>query len=145
MVQQGAISFKLYLNKALETFNSSNKTDLASVFKAAKECNAIVTVHAEDEDSIRRSQEESIAKGKTGVKDFLRAHSANAEVSAVRNILKVGAGLGLRLHICHITIPAAVRLVRRTPNASCEATAHHLLVNQTIFRTQGVHLTCRNS
>lgn len=142
MVQQGAISFKLYLNKALETFNSSNKTDLVSALGAAKESDAIVTVHAEDGDSIRSSQEESIAYGKTGVKDFLKAHSPSVEVSAVRNILKVGAGLGLRLHICHITIPAAVRLVGRTPNASCEASAHHLLVNQTIFRTQGTLAIC---
>lgn len=142
MVEKGAISFKLYLNKALVTFDPSNQTDLMNALQAAKKANSIVTVHAEDGDSIRKSQQESVARGKLSINDFLKAHSPQVEVVAVRKILGLGSKLGLHLHICHITVPEAVKLVRMTPNATCEASAHHLLLNQTVFRKQKTLAIC---
>ncbi len=142
MVELGAIAFKLYLNKALVTFDSSNQEHLMYALHAAKRTDAIVTVHAEDGNSIRKSQEESIGRGKVSIRDFLRAHSPQTEVSAVRRILRLGSKMGLRVHICHITVPEAVKLVRKTPNATCEATAHHLLLNQSTFRTQKTLALC---
>lgn len=142
MVEQGAIAFKLYLNKALETFNSSNESTLSSALQAARECDALVTVHAEDGDAIRKVQQERMARGETAVGDFLKAHTPQMEVSAVRKVLSLSRKLGLHVHICHITTPEAVRLVRRTPNSSCEATAHHLLLNQSSFRKYGTLAIC---
>jgi len=142
MVEQGAIAFKLYLNKALVTFDSSDQTDLMNALQAAKQAEAIVTVHAEDGDSIRKFQQESQARGKTSIRDFLRAHSPQIEVYAVRKILGLSSKLGLRLHICHITVPEAVNLVRKAPNATCEASPHHLLLNQTVFRRQKTLAIC---
>ena len=142
MVERGAIAFKLYLNKALVTFDSSSQTNLMNALQAAKEADTIVTVHAEDGDSIRKSQQESVARGRVSINDFLRAHAPQIEVYAVRKILGLGSKLGLRLHICHITVPEAVKLVRMTPNATCEASAHHLLLNQTVFRGQKTLAIC---
>jgi len=142
MVQRGAVAFKLYLNKALVTFDSSNQIDLMNALQAAKEANAIVTVHAEDGDSIRKSQQQSIARGKVSINDFLNAHAPQVEVYAVRKILGLGSKMGLRLHICHITVPEAVKLVRMTPNATCEASPHHLLLNQSVFRRQKTLAIC---
>jgi len=76
------------------------------------------------------------------INDFLRAHAPQIEVYAVRKILGLGSKLGLRLHICHITVPEAVKLVRMTPNATCEASPHHLLLNQTVFRRQKTLAIC---
>jgi dihydroorotase (multifunctional complex type) len=142
MRDAGAIAFKLYLNKALETFDSSDDEQLGRALKAARQCNVTVTVHAEDGTSIHSVQERSLAKGRTTIADFLRAHSPQAEVSAVRRILGMGKQLGVRTHICHITIAEAVGMVRHTPNATCEATAHHLLLNQSIFKKQKTLAIC---
>jgi dihydroorotase len=49
---------------------------------------------------------------------------------------------GVQTHVCHITIPEAVRIVRKTPNSTCESTAHHLLANQSIFKKQGTLAMC---
>jgi len=142
MIELGAIAFKLYLNKTLETFDSSDDVKLTSALRNAKESNALVTVHAESGAEIRRIQQESLAEHKTSVRDFLKAHSPQIEVSAVRRILDLGARVGANLHVCHITIPESVRLVRRSPNATCEAAAHHLLLNHRVFRTQGTLAIC---
>ena len=142
MQAEGAVAFKLYMNKALETFDSSDDIQLRRALKAAKECNAIVTVHAEDGAAIRSIQERSVAQGKTTIADFLRAHSPRTEVSAVRRILAMTKQLGVQAHVCHITIPDAVRLVRKMPNTTCEASAHHLLLNQSVFKKQKTLAMC---
>jgi dihydroorotase len=142
MKNAGAIAFKLYLNKSLATFDSSDDSKLAHALRGAKDCDAIVTVHAEDGDAIRSVQKRCIAQGKTKVEDFLRGHTPPVEVSAVRRIVGMAKRFGVRIHVCHITISEAVRLVRKTPNATCEATAHHLLLNQSVFKKQKTLALC---
>ena len=142
MKKSGAIAFKLYLNKSLETFDSSDNTALEHALQAAKECNAIVTVHAEDGAAIRSMQERCIAQGKRTIRDFLRAHAPSVEVSAVRRILAMTKRFGVQAHVCHITIPDSVGVVRRTPNTTCEASAHHLLLNQSVFKKQKTLAIC---
>jgi dihydroorotase (multifunctional complex type) len=142
MRNAGAVAFKLYMNKALETFDSSDNVKLNRALRAARECNALVTVHAEDGAAIRSLQERSMAQGRTTIRDFLRGHSPGIEITAVRRILGMTSRLGVRAHVCHITIPDAVRLVRIAQNTSCEATAHHLLMNQSIFKKQGTLAIC---
>jgi dihydroorotase len=142
MRKAGAFAFKLYLNKSLETFDSSDDDRLGRALRAAKECGAIVTVHAEDANAIRSVQKRCMAEGKTGVGDFLRGHTPAMEVSAVRRIMRMVKRIGVRAHVCHITIAEAVRLVRKTPNATCEATAHHLLLNRSVFKRQKTLALC---
>lgn len=142
MVETGAIAFKLYLNKSLEVFDTSDQMNLTNALQAAKENNALVTVHAEDGDAIRKVQQESLARGKDSVRDVLKAHPEAVEVSAVRRILGLSSQIGARVHICHITVPESVKLVRKTPNATCEASAHHLLLNQSVFREFGTLAIC---
>jgi dihydroorotase (multifunctional complex type) len=142
MKQQGAVAFKLYLNKSLQTFNSSDETQLRLALQAAKLSNALVTIHAEDGDVIERVQEESEASGKVTIRDFLRAHTPRVEVGAVQSILKVCKSLNVRTHICHITIPKSVRLVRASRNVTCEATAHHLLLDHSAFKRHGTRAIC---
>jgi dihydroorotase (multifunctional complex type) len=142
MINHGAIAFKLYLNKALETFDSSDQANLRAAFQAAMENHALVTIHAEDGDMIRQIQQQSLDRGRTSVRDFLNAHPPQAEVAAVRRTLGLSKQIGLRVHICHITLPESVKLVKITPNASCEATAQHLLLNRAVFRRFGTLAIC---
>ncbi len=142
MKKSGAIAFKLYLNKSLETFDSSLNTKLGHALQAAKECNAIVTVHAEDAAAIWSVQERCIDQGKRTIRDFLRAHAPSVEVSAVRRILSMTKRFGVQAHVCHITIPDSVGVVKRTSNTTCEASAHHLLLNQSVFKKQKTLAIC---
>jgi len=142
MKKLGAVAFKLYLNKSLETFNSSFEPGLRLALQAARLSNSLVTIHAEDGDAIKKSQTESIASGKRSIKDFLRAHSPSVEVAAVKSILKLCKSLNVRAHICHITTPQAVQIVRASINSTCEATAHHLLLDQSVFKRYGTKAIC---
>ena len=142
MVKQGAIAFKLYLNKALQTFDSSDQPSLRTALEGARKNHALVTVHAEDGDMIRRLQQEGIGMRKTAVRDFLNAHPPQAEVAAVRKMVGLSRQIGVRIHICHITLSASVKLVRTTSTASCEAAPQHLLLNRAAFRKFGTIALC---
>lgn len=142
MKKSGAVAFKLYLNKTLETFNSSDNARLQSALHAVKLVNGLVTVHAEDGAAIRDLQMRSVASGKVAVADFLRAHAPNMEFSAVKSILSLSAKVGVRVHICHITTPQAVQIVTRTKDATCEATSHHLVLDYSIFDRHGTMAIC---
>ena len=142
MKQQGAIAFKLYLNKSLETFNASDESKLRLALHAAKRANALVTIHAEDGDAIKKSQAECTASGRFTIRDFLRAHRPSVEIAAVRTILRLSTKLHLRTHICHITTPRAVQLVYASGNSTCEATAHHLLLDYSAFSRFGTKALC---
>ena len=142
MRRSGAVAFKLYLNKTLETFDSSTDKKLLHALQAAKVCNVLVTVHAEDGAAIRAIRERSEADGKTTIRDFLRGHTPAIEIAAVRRILAMTKRLGVRAHVCHITTRDAVELVRKTPRTTCEASAHHLLLNQSIFNAQNTLAIC---
>jgi dihydroorotase len=142
MRSSGAVAFKLYLNNALETFDSRNENELLGALQAAKACDALVTVHAEDGASIQAILDKSEAQRKIAIRDFLRGHTPGIENTAVRRILAMTKSLGVRAHICHITTPDSVGLVRRTPHATCEATPHHLLLNQAIFKKQNTLAIC---
>jgi dihydroorotase (multifunctional complex type) len=142
MLEEGAIAFKLYLNKALETFDSSDQSALRTALQSAVKHHALVTVHAEDGDMIRRIQQENVDRGRTSVRDFLNAHPPHAEIMAVRRMVGLGRAIGVRIHICHITLPASVKLVRTTPTMSCEASAHHLLLNRAAFAKFGTIAIC---
>ena len=134
MKRAGAIAFKLYMNKALETFDSGNQAGLRETLQSARQSNVLVTVHAEEGDSIRSIQQELISEGRTTVRDFLKAHDPRFELAAVRRIVDLRRGELPSVHFCHITVPDAVKRILRTPNATCEAAAHHLLLNQSVFR-----------
>src|SRR5208337_2802851 len=99
------------------TFNSSDEPRLRLALQAAKLSNALVTIHAEDGDAIRKVQTECIASGRLTIKDFLRAHTPSVEVAAVKSILKLCKSLNVRTHICHVTTPQAVRLVCASRNS----------------------------
>jgi len=142
MKENGAIALKLYLNKSLQTFDSSDLNNLTIAFRAAKESNALVTVHAEDANTISRIQQDRLNEGKTCVQDFLEAHSPQAESLSVRTVVGLSRQMEARVHFCHITLPESVRLIRTLPNASCEATAHHLLLNHQAFRRFGTLAIC---
>ncbi len=142
MKDHGAVAFKLYLNKALETFDSTDDAQLKNAFLSAKKANVLVTVHAEDGDAIRNHQQASIQAGKTSINDFLKAHSPKFEVKEVRRILKLSKEVAVRVHICHTSVPKAVQYIRRANGATCEATPHHLFVNHSIFKKQGSFAIC---
>jgi dihydroorotase len=142
MNEAGAIAFKLYMNKALETFDSGSSSSLEKALLIAKQSDVLVTVHAEEGDSIRKIQQESISEGRTAVADFLKAHDPQTELEAVRRIIDLRNGQLPRIHFCHITVPETVRKIRQTPNATCEATAHHLLLNRSVFRRMKTLAMC---
>jgi dihydroorotase len=88
-----------------------------------------VATHAEDETlSARASMNEGAASTRLG----LSAQPAEAESTAVARDIALCALAAGRLHVCHLSTPSSVALVREAKNrglrVTCEVTPHHLFL-----------------
>jgi dihydroorotase len=103
-----------------------------SALHVATSNEALVTVHAEDENqfnptALHRATDD-IGLG-ARANHWSAYRPANAEVSAVERAIDLAAASGAQLHIAHVSTPEAVDQAVAA-GVSCEATPHHLLLSQ---------------
>ncbi|MEM2936068.1 MAG: dihydroorotase family protein [Candidatus Bathyarchaeia archaeon] len=138
MVQNGAIAFKVYLYHPVTELDVYRDDALLGAFERAKGLDRVVAVHAEEGDVIQRMEEGFLKSGKTSLNHFLRAHSVNREVNAVKRVLNLAKRVDLGLHISHVSAARSIDLLKGfKPNVTCEATPHHLLLTASDLHAQG--------
>ncbi|MDR0318856.1 MAG: dihydroorotase family protein [Nitrososphaerota archaeon] len=130
--REGAIGFKLFMGNQIGGLNLDDDHALTAGFRAAGEADAVVAIHAEDKGQITCSEQQFKKAKRNGVKDFLLAHTEQAEVQAIERVLRVSKDSNAHLHFCHITSKQGLEAVREAKKAgrrvTCEATPNHLLL-----------------
>ncbi len=138
MVQNGVIAFKVYLYHPVTELDIYQDDVLLAAFKQAKELNRIVAVHAEEGNVIQRMEEGFLESGKTSLDHYLKAHSVDREVNAVKGVSKLAKQVGLQLHISHVSAAQSLALLKGFKSyVTCEATPHHLLLTTSDLHAQG--------
>jgi len=143
MVGNGALAFKVNLFRPVTELNVHQDATLLNAFKQVKRLNRLVAVHAEEGDVIQRMEDVFRKSGKTSLSHYLKAHSVEREVNAVRRVLKLAGQVGLHTHFCHISAASSVNHLKRfRSRITCEATPHHLfLTTNELRRLGGIALT----
>lgn len=142
----GAIGIKAFLcDSGLPDFPA---TTSAALHQAALHCaahNLVLAVHAESPRELERIGLESPPTGTTW-RDYAASRPESVEVEAVRTALAAAAAAGCRLHIVHVSAPAALDLVRDARRKGVDATAescpHHLLLDETAMESRGATAKC---
>jgi len=141
MVRAGAIAFKLYMNEPNPEAWHHDQLRLLSSLEECASLGVQVACHAETGAQVAKIQTECQAEGKNSMRDFLRAHAPEFEAEAVRTIISLARRVRASVHLCHITTRRALReisMARRTGTAvTCEATPHHLLLDQKDLSRKG--------
>lgn len=91
-----------------------------------------VTVHAEDESLFDGSafDDDLGGVGRAAKSDrWSRYRTAEAEVAAIREALKIGTENGVDVHIAHTSTPEGIDAVADT-DATCEVTPHHMFLSR---------------
>ena len=117
--------FKLYLSPTTGIDTVPSGADLTDRLRELADVDLPLVVHAEDPALFRTGPPPVDLSG------WDAARPVGAEAAAVRSAL--GAPERLRLHIAHVTTPALAREVVRR-GASCEVSAHHLLLSTAAAR-----------
>jgi allantoinase len=140
----GAVGLKvsLFLTDP-DRFPRISDDDLINVFTAAAANDLPVCVHAENNEIIKAL----IAELRAGGDDPLthcRSRPPLAETLGVLTALEVAADTGVKLHVCHASLPRSVDLVRRYAaegaDVSLETCPHYLLLDEADMRRQGARL-----
>ena len=70
---------------------------------------------------------------KSGVDDFLRAHTEAVEIKAIQRLLKLSEQTDVQLHFCHVSTKEGLNAIAEAKKSgrkvTCEVTPNHLLLS----------------
>ena len=133
IVNAGAVGFKLFMAEQVGGLDLSNDGALLEAFKAASKFGVSVAVHAEDREMLKRAEETLKKSRHNDVAAFVKAHSPDVELKAVKRVLGLARESGVHVHFCHVStqegLEAIVEAKKLGTMVSCEATPHNLLLS----------------
>jgi allantoinase len=142
----GAAGFKAFLPENDMDYPSASDEELRIGLAETARDGGLVLVHAEDREGLRDGIDRERSAGRTDYAAVLAARAPELELCAVRRVLELAELTGGAVHFVHLSLPEAVDLVTsaraRGVRASCEATAHHLLLDRDDFLRLGWRALC---
>jgi dihydroorotase len=117
-LSKDSIAFKLYLASAPGELLFPIKK-LPQLVNKLSNLRKVLVFHAEDPFYLKSIEEKDLA-------DHLKAHQAQAEVSAINLLLKLSKN-HLPIHIAHLSTKEGIELIKHS-QISCGVTPHHLLL-----------------
>ncbi|MEM2936942.1 MAG: dihydroorotase family protein [Candidatus Bathyarchaeia archaeon] len=132
IIREGVVAFKLFMGEQVGGLNVDDDHAIKEAFKNVG-IKVPVAVHAEDKETLKSAEKELRLKGCNDVEAFLKAHSEEAEVKAVKRVIAIAKETGVRVHFCHVSSEKSLKAVVEAKKAmlpiSCEVTPHHLLLS----------------
>lgn len=129
----GAYSLKLYMPKPIHPLDVQDKKTLLNLLRSSGKSDLRVTVHAEDQALIRRSDN---MKTESFV-ELAKTRPKEAEIRAVSRVLTFAAKTGCGVHLSHLTLPSSIVEARKYRQATTEVTPHHLLLSERELKRKG--------
>jgi dihydroorotase len=133
IAKEGAAGFKLFMIDQVGGLNIDDDRTLFEAFITATRNGIPIAVHAEDKQTIKKTENNLRQEGKNDIEAFLKAHSEEAEIKAVKRLLKIAKETRAQLHFCHITTEQALKAIatakKEASKVTCEATPHHLFLS----------------
>ncbi len=117
-----AVGFKLFMGSSTGKLLVTDDGEIARIARQVKATGKVLSVHAEDEGLIQKSEEGSL-------EDHLRNRPARAEVAAIERL----ARLDCRVNVCHVSSAEGLAALEGKPFTK-EITAHHLLLDRSSGR-----------
>jgi dihydroorotase len=141
IVEEDSIAFKLFMTEQIGGLNIDDDHALKEAFKILSGLKILVAVHAEDKATLEKAEDEFKRANRNDIEAFLKAHSENVEVKAIKRLLNIAEQTNVHIHFCHVSTENGLKTIidgkkSRTP-ITCEATPHHLLLSLDDFRQTG--------
>src|SRR5882724_8837119 len=133
--ERGVVGFKAFMsNSGTEDFPRADDWTLREGMKRAARLDKIVAVHAESEAITSELVRQSLARGKTSIRDYLDSRPIHAELDAIERALAMAGETGCALHIVHVSCGAGLALIasakRNGVDVTCETCPHYLVLTE---------------
>ena len=144
---RGVIGFKAFMSgSGIDDFERADEAVLLEGMRRAAALGLPVAVHAEDEAMCAERTAAARREGRRGVEDYLASRPPEAELIAVERAIDLAAEAGCRLHVVHLSTPAAVWAVGRARqeglDVTCETCPHYLTLDDAAAVRLGVRAKC---
>ncbi len=146
LAKLGAFSFKLNLYKPTPEIPVEDHGLMTQLLSKCRDVKRPITVHAEDRELIERKRARSKTGKKHTLESFLRAHSKEVELLAVKRMIDLAKTTRAHIHICHLSAAKSLEAVegarRMGLRFTCESSPHHMLLNRNYLRRlKGIAIT----
>lgn len=142
IIREDAVAFKLFMGEQIGGLNIDNDHALLEAFEIVSSLKVPVAVHAEDKTTFKKVEDELKRNNCNDVEAFLKAHSENVEVTAVKRLLKIAEQTNVHVHFCHISTENGLKAIiggkKSGIKITCEATPHHLFLSVDGLRRIGM-------
>jgi len=133
IVEGGAVAFKLFMTEQVGGLNIDDDHALLEAFKIVNQLKVLVAVHAEDKKLLKKAEDEFKRANRNYIEAFLKAHSENVEVRAIKRLLNIARQTNVRMHFCHVSTEGGLKTIvdgkKSGMPITCEATPHHLFLS----------------
>jgi allantoinase len=142
----GAVAFKAFLGPVSPDYATVGLDQLRLAAVRIRAFDGLLGVHCEDYGLIRKGERLAAGKEKPDWRDFLASRPPEAEILAVDAVLGLARETGVRVHICHVSLPEAAESIRRARadgiRASGETCPHYLSFCDRDLLARGAWLKC---
>ena len=133
IIEEGPVAFKLFMTEQVGGLNIDDDHALVEAFKIISGLKILVAVHAEDKATLEKAEDDFKRASRNDIEAFLKAHSENVEVKAIKRLLNIAEQTNMHIHFCHVSTENGLKTIidgkkSRMP-ITCEATPHHLLLS----------------
>jgi allantoinase len=147
---RGVVGFKAFMaDSGVPEFATADDLTLYEGMRRAAALRLPVAVHAESDAITRGLAARAGREGRTGVRDYVRARPAIAEVEAIGRALLLAEETGCALHVVHVSTGRGVALVAearaRGVDATCETCPHYLVLDESDAERLGAVAKCAPS
>jgi dihydroorotase (multifunctional complex type) len=133
IVGAGAVAFKLFMAEQVGGLEIDDDNALLKAFKVVSRLKALVAAHAEDRSSLKEVEHELKRANRNYIAAFLRVHSEDAEVKAIKRLLKITKQADSKVHLCHVSTRTGLQTIieekKSGMSVTCETTPHHLFLS----------------
>jgi allantoinase len=142
LAEAGAVAFKLSMfDTDPARFPRTPDGRLFEELAAAAEVDRPVCVHAENDEIIRPLLTRLRATGDGRAELHAASRPPVSETAAVAEVLELARAARARIHLCHLSLPRSVDLVRQHADGGTRVTAetcpHYLLLSEDDLRRHG--------
>ena len=111
IVEEGAVAFKLFMTEQVGGLNIDDDHALVEAFKIISGLKISVAVHAEDKTTLKKAEDEFKRANRNGIEAFLKVHSENVEVKAIKRLLSIAEQTNVHTHFCHVSTENGLKAI----------------------------------
>jgi allantoinase len=143
---EGVLAFKAFMSDSSPGYPRLDDAMLLDCLEAMRDLNAILIVHAENNDLLQAGLARMAAAGRGDPLAHAESRPPVVEIEAIRVAVDLAVHAGARLHVAHVSTPTGARIVAEARAAgghiTCETCPQYLLLDLDDLERLGPYARC---